>query len=420
MQIAVIGGGVAGVCTAYYLAQAGHEVVVVERYGNVAQEASFGNAGMMSPGLIGPWAAPGMPRKILASLLKQEAPVLLKAGFDPPLWRWLRIWLNECQLERYRVNKTRMQRLASYSHALLLELREQHTLDYEQTKGVLQLFRTQRDIDLAQPALALLVEANLPHKLLDAEAARGIEPALNAATPLAGALHHPQDEAGNCPLFTRHLKNIAQSIGVEFHFNSTVQSIHPENNGVTGGVTFRIDDRTFKADAVVLAAGMESARLLEPHGVHMPLYPVKGYSATALIKNFDEAPLAALMDESYKVAITRMGSRIRIAGTAELGSRTLQPREAAIRTLVKVGEDWFPDAANYHTATFWNGTRPMLPDGPPLIGATPVPHVFINIGHCATGWSMAPGSGKVLADLISGRTPDIDLDGLTLTRYKHA
>ena len=413
MQVAVIGGGVIGVCTAYFLAAAGHEVVVIERYGNVAQETSFGNAGIIAPGYSTPWAAPGMPKKILSYLFKREAPVLFKPSMDPALWRWIRLWLTECELERYRVNKARMQRVAFYSRDIMQKLREHYELDYEQTKGVLQLFRSERERQMAQPAIELLAANDIPHRLVDADAARLIEPALAMHTPLAAGLYLPQDEAGNCPLFTRQLKAIAQSMGVEFHFNSTVTAISSEGRRVS----MRIDERTFSADAVVIAAGVDSTQLLEPLGIRIPLYPVKGYSATAFVKNFDQAPLAALMDESYKVAITRMGSRIRIAGTAELGSRSLDLRAAALRTLVKVGEDWFPDAANYSAATFWCGARPMLPDGPPLLGATPVRNVFINLGHGSTGWAMAAGSGKLVCDLVSGDTPDIDMDGLTLSRY---
>jgi D-amino-acid dehydrogenase len=413
MQVAVIGGGVVGVCTAYFLAQAGHEVVVIERYGNVAQESSFGNAGLIAPAYAGPWAAPDMPKNLLSYLLKPEAPVLLKPNIDPALWRWIRMWVSECTLERYRINKSRMQRIAFYSHAIHQQLREHYALDYEQNKGVLQLFRNQRELQLAQPALDALAENDVEHRLVDADAARLIEPALSFHTPLAAALYLPQDESGNCALFTRQMKAIAQSIGVEFHFNSTVEAIIRVDNRIT----MRIGERTFDADAVVVAAGIESAGLLEPLGIQLPLYPVKSYSATAAIKNFDQAPQAALIDETYRVAITRMGTRIRIAGTAELGSRSPDLRESALRTLVKVGDDWLPDAANYNTATFWSGYRSMLPDGAPLLGATAVKNVFINIGHGSAGWTMAAGSGMVLADIVSGRAAEIDMDGLTLSRY---
>lgn len=413
MQVAVIGGGVIGVCTAYFLAEAGHEAVVIERRGNVAEQASFGNAGVIAPGYIAPWAAPGMPKKILSYLFKSEAPVLFKPTMDRALWRWIRRWLSECELDRYRINKERMQRVAFYSHDVLHQLREQYQLEYEQTQGYLQLFRTAREIQMAEPALALLAESEVPHCMVDAEAARILEPGLSSTTPLAGGLHLPQGESGNCPLFTKQLKYLAQSIGVEFHFNSVLTGIQHENNRVA----LQIDDRKFHADAVVLAAGVDSVQLLKSLGIQVPLYPVKSYSATASIKNFDEAPVGALMDESYKVAITRMGNRIRIAGTAELGSLDLELREAALRTLIKVGNDWFPHAGNYNTANFWCGARPMLPDGVPLLGATPLRGVYLNIGHGSSSWAMAAGSGKLVADIVSGYAPEIDMDGLTLSRY---
>lgn len=412
-QIAVVGGGVVGVSTAYFLALAGHEVVVIERHQNVAQEASFANAGIVAPGYVAPWAAPGMPGKILSYLFRAEAPVTFKPAMDRALWRWVRRWLHECELGRYRVNRERMQRVAFYSRAILHELREYHELDYERTQGVLQLFRTEKDVKLAAPGLALLEEGGVAHQVLDADGARAIEPSLSPHTPLAGGLYLPQDEAGNCPLFAKRLKQIAMSMGVQFRFGSTVQAIEQDSRGVA----LRVDDGRFAADAVVIAAGIESARLLQSIGIDVPLYPVRGYSATALIKNFDHAPLSAILDESYKVAVTRLGNRIRVAGTAEVGVRATALRERAMRTLVKVGSDWFPDAANYVKANFWSADRPMLPDGAPLLGATPMRNVYVNIGHGSTGWTMAVGSGKIVADIVSGQTPDIDMDGLTVSRY---
>jgi len=412
-QIAVVGGGVVGVCTAYFLALAGHEVVVIERHQNVAQEASFANAGIIAPGYAAPWAAPGMPRKLLSYLFRSEAPAIVKPNFDRAMWRWVRQWMDECELGRYRINKDRMQRIAFYSRDILRGLREQYQLEYEQTQGVLQLFRTAEDRALAEPALALLAENGVPHQMLDADGARAIEPSLSSHTPLAGAVYLPQDEAGNCPLFAKQLKQIAISMGVQFHFDSTVHAIETDSRGVA----LRIDDGRFAADAVIVAAGLESARLLRPLGLDVPLYPGKGFSATTQIKDFERAPVAALLDESYKVAITRLGNRIRIAGTAEVGARATELHERALRTLVKVGSDWFPDAANYGKANFWSAAQPMLPDGAPLLGATPVPNVYINIGHGSTGWTMAAGSGKVVSDIVSGQAPDIDMDGLTLARY---
>ena len=412
-QIVVIGGGIVGVCTAYFLAEAGHDVAVIERRDNVAQEASFAHAGLVAAGAAAPWALPGMPRKILKSLFKSESPVLLRPRLDRSLWRWIRRWMSECELDRYRINKMRMQKIASYSRDLLHQLSDTYDIEYERTQGALQLFRSAHDVRLAEPALALLAEHEIPHRFIDADEARTIEPALAEQTKFAGALHLPHDEAGNCPLFAKRLKQIAGTMGVNFHFASVVQAIEAD----AGRISLLVDGQHFSADAVVIAAGSESARLLKPLGIHIPLYPVRGYSATAMIKNFDQAPNAALLDESYKVAITRLGSRIRVSGMAELGARGSELHRSALRTLIKVGFDWFPHAANYISANFWSGIHPMLPDGPPLLGSTPVRNLYINIGHGSSGWLMAAGSGKVVADIVSGRAPEIDMDGLTLARY---
>lgn len=416
-QVAVIGGGVVGVCSAYFLARAGHEVVVIERRGNVAEESSFGNAGVLAPGYATPWAAPGVARRLLSSLFRSDAPVLFNPTLDPAFWRWMRMSLSESDLAHFLVNKTRMQRIAAYSQTVLRQLRTEHPFDYERTEGHLQLFRSERDLKLAAPLVEFMTVNNLPHQLLSADQARLVEPALASNTPLAGGLYLAQDEAGNCPLFTKHLKQLAQAMGVQFHFSRTLLGIDASSGHLTLRLRENDLENLYSADAVVLAAGIDSAQLLKGLGIEIPMYPVKGYSATAQIKNFDAAPRASLMDEAYAVALTRMGTRIRIAGLAEFGARTPALRERALHTLRKVGADWFPDAANYNKASFWTGILPMLPDGPPLLGATPIKNLYVNIGHGSAGWAMAAGSGKVLADCVSGKEAEIDLQGLTLARY---
>jgi D-amino-acid dehydrogenase len=413
-QVAVIGGGVIGVCTAYFLALAGHQVVVIERRANVAEETSFGNAGIMAPGYVMPWARPGMPRHLLSYLFKQETPLMLPRKMDPALWRWVRLWLAECDLEKFRTNMQRMQRLATYSRDILPQPEPQILQADEKTQGYLQLFRTAKDIALAEPALALLRELDSAHRLLDPDAARLLEPALARQTALAGALYLPDTETGNCPLFTKQLKQIAMSLGVEFIFGNSVSTIVQKGTQLA----MNIGGTSFLADAIVLAAGADSARMLKNLGIKTPLFSVKSYAATATLKDIEAAPLAAIMDETYHVSITRMGNRIRLAGAAELASRSATVSETAQRTLRKVGHDWFPNAANYNNAQFWCGLQPTLPDGPPLIGATPMKNLFVNIGHGAYGWAMAAGAGKLVADIISERTPDIDLNGLTMARYE--
>ncbi|MEC5217110.1 D-amino-acid dehydrogenase [Actimicrobium sp. GrIS 1.19] len=413
MQVAVIGGGVLGVNTAYFLAAAGHEVVVLERRSNVAEEGSFGNSGLVAPGLAAPWAIPGMPRKLLSLLFKNESPLLLRHKLDPALWRWARRWMGECELERFRINKTRLQRIGFYSRDLLEQLRLHYHLEYEQTGGHLQLFRTERDLLLAQPALALMAEHGVTHALVDAQTACSIEPALASTTALAGALHLPLDEAGNCALFTKQMKTIAQSIGVTFRFNSYVEQLEQLDNRIA----LHLSAGRFTADAVVLAAGIANPALLGAAGGRIPTQAVQGYSATCGIRNFEDAPLSSLTDEAYKTTITRFGNRVRVAGVAEPGARSQEVPEAAQRTLRKVATDWFPNASNYNNATLWSGMRPMLPDGVPIVGGTPLRNVFVGLDDGANGWTAALGIGKVLSDLVSGRVPDIDIDGLTLSRF---
>jgi D-amino-acid dehydrogenase len=307
-----------------------------------------------------------------------------------------------------------MQRLADNSRRVLHELRAQHAIDYEQAQGWLQLFRSEADLQRAQPSIDVLKQAQVAHRLLDAAECRAQEPALADGTPLAAGLFLPDEEIGNCAYFARRIKELAQAGGVTFRFGAAVTRL-TRAGGRVGEV--RTSAGPVQADAVVVAAGADSTRVLRGTGVRLPLYPIKGYSLSVPISRHEFAPTMSLMDEAYKVAITRMGNRLRIAGTAELGNRRLQIRDAALGTLLKVARDWFPGAANYSKAQPWVGARPMLPDGPPVLGATPLPNLYLNLGHGSTGWAMACGSARVVADVVSGRSPDIDLEGLTLDRY---
>jgi D-amino-acid dehydrogenase len=413
MRVAVIGGGVVGVCTAYFLAETGHEVTVLERYGNVAQEASFGNLDLMGPASVRPWSMPGTVRRVLGMLMRPESPMAFSAKFEPAMWGWLRRLSAECDIQRFKQNQSRLHRLASYSHELMLHLAQIHELDSQQRTGVMMMFRTARDLDQAHPMMETLGDAGVRTELLDPDGAAQLEPTLSTQTPFQGALFMPDDWSGNCPLFVRQLKAIAQERGVEFQFNCEVDAIQPE----LGGVSYRVGDKIVDVDAIVIAAGAESGKLLRNIGISLPMYPVKVYSASTQIQEYDLAPNVSLYDDTYRIALTRLGKRIRIAGCAELGSSNFDLHQKAIDTLVKVADDWFPNAANYRTATFWCGPTAMLPEGVPLVGSTTHNNVFVNAGHGASAWALAAGSGKLVADLVSGRRTEIDTDGLTLTRY---
>jgi D-amino-acid dehydrogenase len=414
MRVAVIGGGVIGVSTAYYLAEAGHEVIVIERYGNVAQEASFGNVDLMGPNsTLRQWTVPGLPYRALSMLFRQESPVAFRARFEPAMWSWIRRWISECRLQRFKENQQRLKILADYSAQQMAQLIQTHEMDFQQHKASMVMFRTAKDLQLARLTMQLLGESGTNHELLDQEAARQMEPALSTEVDFHSGLYLPDDQAGNSPLFVRQMKILCQNLGVEFHFNNHVQSIRNEQNKVE----LQIDGRTVVVDALVIAAGSETAKLMHGLGTHLPLYPVKVYSASAAVQEYEMAPKVSLFDDTYQVSITRLGKRIRIAGCAEMGSSSVNLHQKAVNTLVKVADDWFPNAANYRHANFWCGTAGMLPEGIPLLGATKHPNIFINAGHGAGAWALAAGSGKLLADIISQREPEINMQGLTLARY---
>jgi D-amino-acid dehydrogenase len=422
MHTIVLGGGIIGVATAFYLRERGCEVTVIERESDVALATSFGNAGVIAPGYVTPWAAPGMPLKILKYLFKPASPLIFRPTPDLAQWRWIARWLRECDLARFRVNKQRMQRVAYYSRECLHEFRGRHPFEYGRSQGYLQLFRTEFDVELAQPALAVLRDAGIEHREVSAAQCAEIEPGLRWArqAPVSG-LYLPDDEAGDCARFTRELRAICEANGVRFRFDTRVTALDVRGRAVHGvHVDSATGSETLVANAVVVAAGVDSADLLAPLGVKVPLYPVKGYSATLPIVDDDKAPRAALMDESLKTAITRFGPNLRVAGTAELGNRQTTLREQALQTLMKVLEDWFPHATAPSSAHFWVGRRPMTPDGAPLLGPSGIDRLWINLGHGSTGWAMSMGSGRVVADLITQREPEIDLDGLTLARYRTA
>lgn len=415
MHVIVIGAGVVGVTTAYYLRHRGFDVTVVERNAGVAQETSFANAGVLAPAYVAPWAQPGMPAKVLSYLFKREAPIVFRLRLQRDQWRWLWRWYRECRIERFRINRARMQRLAYYSRDCLHTLRARHAIDYEQERGYLQLFRTQAELDRTGPARQMLAESGVPHRLLTADECREQEPALAAATPLAGGLHLPDDEVGNCAYFTRRLKEICASDDVQFRFSLHAQRFVVAGDRIEG---LECDAGTVTGDAYVVAAGVDSRKLLDPIGVSVPLLAVRGYSATVNISRPEHAPHLSVMDEAYKVAITRLGQRLRIAGTAEVGGDGRKLRASALQTLIKVARDWYPAAASYTQAQYWSGARPMLPDGPPVLGPARFRNLYLNVGHGSSGWMLACGSSNAVTRIVAGDPAEIDLDGLTLERYR--
>jgi D-amino-acid dehydrogenase len=414
MKIAVIGAGIIGVTTAYELACDGHEVTVLERCGAAAEEASFANAGLVAPGYVTPWAAPGMPTKVLGHLLSQYAPVKvgLPLATRDLVWMWK--WLRACNLDTYLAHRTKLQRLAFYSRERLHHITNDLSLEYERSDGYMVLLRSEKDSKLAQPGLQVLREAGVSFKEVSPDHARTIEPALNPDTSFFGAIHLPDDEVGNCRQFALLLKNKAQQLGVNFQFNTEVKRVICAN-GARLDIAGESVERRY--DALVMCAGLASAHLLAPLGLKIPMTAVHGYSVSAAIREPLNAPRSAVMDERYKVAISRLGNRVRVAGSAELGGSPDKMRSSSLQTLYKVLQDWFPGAANLSSGVQeWKGARPMLPNGPPMVGASGIDGLWLNLGHGSSGWALSCGSARVLADLVGGKTPDLDVSGFGVAR----
>ena len=419
MKVLVLGSGVIGVASAYQLALAGHEVTVVDRQPAAALETSYGNAGEVSPGYSAPWAGPGVPIKAIKWLLMQHRPLVIRPNIDLNLVRWGLAMLRNCTAARYEVNKGRMVRLAEYSRDCLKELRAQTGIRYdERTQGTLQLFRTQAQLDGTAADIAILKRYGVAFELLDRAGFIHHEPALaHVQEKFVGGLLLPGDETGDCFKFTQNLAALAAKQGVQFRYGTRIQRLLLAGKQIEGVVT---DSGTLKADAYLVALGSYSPLLLKNVGIRIPVYPVKGYSITVPITVASGAPESTVMDESHKVAVTRLGDRIRVGGTAELAGYSLKLHEARRQTLEHVVTDLFPRGGDVSRAEFWCGLRPMTPDGTPVVGATRLPNLYLATGHGTLGWTMAAGTGRVIADVISGRKPGIDMSGLTLDRYPSA
>jgi D-amino-acid dehydrogenase len=418
VKVIILGSGVIGVTSAYYLARAGHEVTVVDRQPKPALETSFANAGEVSPGYSSPWAGPGVPIKAIKWLLMKYGPLVVRPKPDPAMWIWLLKMLRNCTAERYAINKSRMIPIAEYSRDCLRALRSEIGIHYdERSRGTLQLFRYASQLGHTADDIAVLKQYGVPYEVLDREGCIAAEPALAAVKDkIAGGLRLPQDETGDCHMFTQALAVEAEKLGVRFLFNVAIDGLIADASRVTGVAT---SNGVLQADAYVVALGSWSPRLLRPLGISLPVYPVKGYSITVPIVDASGAPESTVMDESYKVAITRLGDRIRVGGTAEVSGYSDKLYPARRATLDHSLTDLFPRGGDLAKATFWSGLRPMTPDGPPVIGATRYGNLHLNTGHGTLGWTMACGSGRVLADLLSGRKPEIDVSELSIARYDH-
>ncbi len=416
MHIIILGSGVVGVTTAYYLAKQGHEVTVVDREEGPALETSFANAGQVSPGYASPWAAPGVPMKALKWLFQKHAPLVIRPTADPKQYVWLMQMLANCTGARYKVNKSRMVRVAEYARDCLMQLRADTGIEYDQRmQGTLQLFREQYQLDGIGKDLEVLRQDGVPFEVLDRDGCAAVEPALGLVKDkFVGGLRLPHDETGDCFKFTNALAKICEGLGVTFRFGVSIKSLVLSGGRVSGVET---SQGVLTADNYVVALGSYTPAMVKSLGLDAPIYPVKGYSITAPIVDESRAPVSTVLDESYKIAITRLGDRIRVGGMAEVSGFSKDLPAARRATLDLSVSDLFP-GGDLKAATFWSGLRPMTPDSTPIIGATRHDNVYINAGHGTLGWTMSCGSGKLLADLISGNRPDIRADDLGISRYK--
>ncbi len=416
MNIIVLGSGVIGTTTAYYLARQGAQVTVVDRQAGPADETSYANAGQVSPGYSTPWAAPGIPTKALKWLFQKHAPLALRVDGSWWQWRWMAAMLANCTTGRYAVNKERMLRLAEYSRDCLRGLRDDTGIQYEQrTQGTLQLFRTDDQLEAARRDIAVLEEVGVPYELLDRAGLPSAEPAqARSLDKLSGGLRLPNDETGDCRRFTQALAELSAGLGVQFRFGQSVDGLLLEQGRING---VRVGGEVLKADAYVAAFGSYTRDFLAPLGLDLPVYPVKGYSITVPMTDAAASPVSTVLDETYKIAITRFDKRIRVGGMAELAGFDLRLNPQRRATLEMVVQDLYPGCGDVAAAEFWTGLRPMTPDSTPIVGATRYDNLFLNTGHGTLGWTMACGSGKLTADLVMGRQTAIRADDLALSRY---
>lgn len=416
MDVIVLGSGVVGTTTAYYLASAGARVTVIDRQAGPALETSYANAGQVSPGYSTPWAAPGIPLKAAKWLFEKHAPLRIRPDGSLFQLRWMFGMLFNCTDAAYSLNKGRMLRISEYSRDCLRSLRDAEGLAYEQrTGGTLQLFRTHKQVDAAARDVEVLKSLGVPYEVLTPEELTKAEPALAAVKDhLTGGLRLPNDETGDCYMFTNQLAERAERLGVKFLYGRNVTDIASDGRHITG---ISVEGETMHADHYVVALGSYSRDMLRKLGLDIPVYPVKGYSITIPLEKPEAGPVSTILDETYKVAITRFDQRIRVGGMAELSGFDLSLRQGRRETLEFVLKDLFPEAGPMAPDSFWTGLRPQTPDGTPIVGATKLSNLWTNTGHGTLGWTMACGSGKLLSSLIAGTVPEIDPAGLAVDRY---
>ncbi len=412
MKVLVLGAGVVGVTSAWYLAEDGHEVTVVDRQPGAGLETSFANGGQISVSQAEPWSNPGAPAKILKWLGDEEAPLLFRPMASTRQWAWGARFFYECLPGRTRENTLQILRLAVYSGAQLKLLRERTGIRYDHLeRGLLQIHYTAQDFEHAKARAELLGNHGLGLRVLNAQECLALEPALGfSKVKPVGGTYAPSDESGDAHLFTRNLAQLCAQRGVQMRYDATIERVEARDGKVTGVVVCAASGapEVLHADAMLVCLGTWTPFLLEPIGVRTPIYPVKGYSITVPVVRPEQAPSVCLTDEGHKLAISRLGDRLRVAGTAELNGYDTTISERRCNALIERAKVLFPDAVDFTRAERWAGLRPATPGNVPLIGGTRYPNLFINAGHGTLGWTLCAGSGRAIADIVGGRRPQVD------------
>lgn len=413
MKVIVLGAGVIGVSTAWYLSKLGHEVIVVDRQSGAGLETSYANGSQVSVSQSEPWAAPGAPFKVLKWLFQADAPLLFRPDFDWHQLSWGLSFLRECLPARYRFNIRQMVNLGLYSRKSLQALREETGIEYDHaTRGILQFYTDEADYAGAASACELLSTYGIARRVITPAEALAIEPALSSlGTRLKGASYAESDESGDAYLYTKNLAAFAEIRGVKFLYDTTLEAIRTDSARISGVVVKRKGAVTYdamSADAYVVALGSYSTPMLKTIDVSIPVYPAKGYSATLSTAGYAGAPRVSLTDEAKKIVFSRLGERLRIAGTAELTGYNTELNMLRCEALIKRARELFPDAADYDHTQYWTGLRPSTPSNRPLIGQYGYANLYLNTGHGTLGWTEGPGSGRALAELMSGLKPEVD------------
>ena len=412
MKVIVLGAGLLGVTSAYFLRQQGYEVTVVDRQASAAAETSFANGGQISVSHAEPWANPGAPLKVLKWLGKEDAPLLFRLRADARQWRWGLQFLRECTPARTRHNIEQIVRLGTYSRDTLQQLRRDRDIAYdERTQGILHFYTSQQEFDAAEAPAAQMRELGCDRRVISADEAVKIEPALAHIRPqLAGATYTSEDESGDANRFARELVRRCEQDGVQFLMSHTVTALRTAGGEVDHVEATDSEGRfqRLRADAFVLAMGSLSPLLAKPLGIELPIYPAKGYSVTMPVKDAAMAHQVSLTDDEFKLVFSRLGDRLRIAGTAELNGYDRDLNRVRCEAIVRRVEELFPGAGDAERAQFWTGLRPATPSNVPIIGRSKVGKLFLNTGHGTLGWTHACGSGKSIARIVAGLAPEVD------------